>query len=124
MNKWQERYKNGFKAYVEHSIQKEWNDCDQIPELDENGASDIVILFFKHMSNPIGMDTPEHIEAGFFHAQSRRYGSWHTLEAGNKKASGLIYWPDGWKQAARIEPEWVSIFNEAKSRIETGDCNF
>ena len=124
MNRWQERYKNGYTAYMEHSHQKEWIGSDIIPELDANGCSDVIMIHFKYTSNPVGMDTADHAEAGFFHAQAGKYGFYYTLESRSGGASILLYIPDGWKRCERPEKDWIDVLQVSKERIEQGDWSF
>jgi hypothetical protein len=117
-NKWNSRYAHGYEAFIEHSFQREWTIIDRIPKLDDRGCSKIVMLHFPHLDNPVGMDTEEQVQPGFFHAKAGKHGLWYRLD----EDAEVTWYQDAWKRCDKVEPEWDVRYENAKKRIENGDC--
>lgn len=115
---WNARYAKGYDVLVEHTEAKTWRSMDKVPRLDGRGCSRLCVMRVKYRSNPVGMDTPEHTEVAFFHAQSGPYGNWFHV---GEVVSRYIVWPDGWKPCTKPDMRWIELVEAARKQIESGE---
>jgi hypothetical protein len=119
MKNYNDNYKNGYKAYMENTFSDEWTSLNIIPLLDEDGASEIVMLHYPYSHNPIGMDGEEHVCPGFFHARATKFGWWYVYNSENKRFGLAMNWlPDGWKKCNEIKNEWLEAYETIRREYE------
>jgi len=89
---------------------RKWKSTEDHPKTDDRGFSRILLLHSLPMKNPVGIDTPEIIEPGFYYNRQ-----WYDITG-----ESFVYLPDKWRRCKVPTTQWQYRMSLAKQRLRDG----